>query len=206
MNTLRITLAAALTAAALLAPLAGWADPVTVPIRPAPALADAGPWLNGPPTTLAAQKGRVVVLLFWTRDCINCKHNLGYWNDWARKYQGTDVAVLSVHTPETRFERAPAATARFARDHGLRFPILVDNDAHVWNAYGIQSWPTEVLIDKSGKVSRGVRRGAELGQRRIQNRRTGNRGPARGKADRSQVGPGGHGRRGFFACASRQAP
>ena len=146
------TLAAALTAAALLAPLTAWADSVAVSHRPAPALTAAGPWLNGPPTTLAAQKGRVVVLLFWTRDCINCKHNLGYWNDWAKKYHGTDVAVLSVHTPETRFERAPAATARFARDHGLRFPVLVDNDAHVWNAYGVQSWPTEVLIDKQGSV------------------------------------------------------
>ena len=98
--------AAALTAATSLAPLAAGADAVPVPTRPAPALAS-GPWLNGPATTLAAQKGKVIVLLFWTRDCINCKHNLGYWNDWAKKYGGTDVAVLSVHTPETRFERAP---------------------------------------------------------------------------------------------------
>ena len=101
---------------------------------------------------MIAQKGKVVVLLFWTRDCINCKHNLGYWNDWAKRYSGTDVAGLSVHTPETRFERAPAATTRFARSHGLRFPILVDNDAHIWNAYGVQSWPTEVLIDKQGRI------------------------------------------------------
>jgi len=151
MNIFGKTFAAALVAAAALAPLTTLADAVAVPTRPAPALA-AGPWLNGPQTTLAAQKGRVVVLLFWTRDCINCKHNLGYWNDWAKKYRGTDVAVLSVHTPETRSERAPAATARFARDHGLRFPILVDNDAHVWNAYQVESWPTEVLIDKQGRV------------------------------------------------------
>lgn len=146
------TLAAALIAATALAPLTAQADAVPVSTRPAPALASAGPWLNGPETTLAAQRGKVVVLLFWTRDCINCKHNLGYWNDWAKKYSGTDVAVLSVHTPETRSERAPAATARFAREHGLRFPVLVDNDARVWNAYGVQSWPTEVLIDKQGRV------------------------------------------------------
>lgn len=127
------------------------ADAVPTQTRAAPALA-AGPWLNGPDTSLAAQKGKVVVLLFWTRDCINCKHNLGYWNDWAKKYRGTNVAVLSVHTPETRFERSPAATARFAEEHVLRFPILVDNAAHVWNAYGIESWPTEVLIDKQGRI------------------------------------------------------
>ena len=140
-----------LLAAAALAPTPAHADPVPVRPRPAPALAS-GPWLNGPATTLAAQKGKVVVLLFWTRDCINCKHNLGYWNDWARKYQGSDVAVLSVHTPETPAERSPSGTARFARDRGLRFPVVVDNDARIWNAYGIQSWPTEVLIDRQGRV------------------------------------------------------
>ena len=142
---------AAALAATALAPWTALADAVPVSVRPAPALT-AGPWLNGPETTLAAQRGKVVVLLFWTRDCINCKHNLGYWNDWAKRYSGTDVAVLSVHTPETRAERAPAATVRFAREHGLRFPVLVDNDARVWNAYGVQSWPTEVLIDRRGRV------------------------------------------------------
>ena len=90
--------------------------------------------------------------LFWTRDCINCKRNLGFWNDWAKKYAGTDVAVVSVHTPETQYERSPEATARFARQHGLRFPVAVDNDEKIWNAYGVESWPTEVLVDKGGRV------------------------------------------------------
>lgn len=147
-DTVRIAAALALPFAAF----AAQADAVPVHVQLAPAFTQAGPWLNGPATTLAAQRGKVVVLLFWTRDCINCKHNLGYWNDWAKKYVGTDVAVLSVHTPETRYERAPAATVRFARTHGLRFPILVDNDSHVWNSYDVQSWPTEVLIDKQGYV------------------------------------------------------
>ena len=141
---------AALTATAF-APLAAQADAISVPPQPALALAS-GPWLNGATTTLAAQKGKVVVLLFWTRDCINCKHNLGHWNGWAKKYNSTDVAVLSVHTPETRFERASAATVRFAREHDLRFPVLVDNRSRVWNISGVRSWPTGILIDKQGRI------------------------------------------------------
>ena len=94
----------------------------------------------------------MVVLLFWTRDCISCKHNLGYWNDWAKTYRGTDVAVISVHTPETRFERSVDATRRFVRQHDLQFPVLVDNDEKTWNAYGVQSWPTEIFVDKAGKI------------------------------------------------------
>lgn len=127
------------------------ADPVPIQLRLAPAFAE-GEWVNGRPTTISSQKGRVVILLFWTRDCVNCKNNLGYWNDWARKYANTDVTVLSIHTPETRFERSPGATARFARQHGLLFPIAIDNDEKIWNAYGIESWPTEVLVDKRGRI------------------------------------------------------
>ena len=127
------------------------ADPVAVSVRPAPALAS-GPWVNGAPTTLAAQRGKVTVLLFWTRDCINCKHNLGYWNEWAKTYRGTDVSVISVHTPETRYERSVDGTRRFVQSHDLAFPVLVDNDEKTWNAFGVQSWPTEILIDKTGKI------------------------------------------------------
>ena len=127
------------------------ADPVAVHSHPAPAFTP-GPWVNGSQTTLGAQKGHVVVLLFWTHDCINCKHNLGYWNSWAKTYRGSDVSVISVHTPETRSEHSIDGTRRFAQSHDLAFPILVDNAEKNWDAYGIESWPTEVLIDKRGQV------------------------------------------------------
>ena len=116
------TFAVVLIAAAALAPLIAQADAVPVATRPAPALAS-GPWLNGPETTLDAQKDKVVVLLFWTRDCINCKHNLGYWNDWAKRYSGTDVAVLSVHTPETCLVARPR---RHSPLRPLAWPALPD--------------------------------------------------------------------------------
>ncbi len=127
------------------------ADPVAVQTRPAPALSS-GVWVNGAPTTVAAQRGKVVVLLFWTHQCINCKHNLGYWNEWAKKYRGTDVTVLSVHTPETASERRIANVRRFVKERALLFPVVTDNDSQSWNAFGVQSWPTEILIDKGGRV------------------------------------------------------
>ena len=146
--------AAMLIAGALLLPflaLSAHGDPVPVSVHDAPAL-QSGTWVNGGPTTLAAQRGRVTVLLFWTRGCINCKHNLGYWNDWARRYQGTDVTVLSVHTPETPGEHSLGGVRRFVQERGLRFPVLIDNASETWDAFGVRSWPTEILIDKAGRV------------------------------------------------------
>ncbi|MBV9849445.1 MAG: redoxin domain-containing protein [Armatimonadetes bacterium] len=141
-----------LAAGLLLFPMpAGRSDPMPVTLRPAPALAP-GVWVNGAPTTIAAQRGKVTVLLFWTRGCINCKHNLGYWNDWARQYRHSDVTVLSVHTPETEAERSVDSVRRFAREWGLLFPVVTDNAQRTWDAYGVEYWPSEVLIDKRGQI------------------------------------------------------
>ena len=127
------------------------ADPAPVMVRPAPVLAP-GPWINGVPTTLAAQRGKVVVLTFWTRDCINCKHTLPFWNAWAKRYQGSNVAVISVHTPETPSEYSLSETRRFVQQHGLEFPVLVDNHEQNWDAFHVEFWPTTILIDKQGRI------------------------------------------------------
>lgn len=143
-----------LIAGVLLLPLfalSAHGDGDSMSVHAAPAM-QSGPWINGTPTTIVDHRGKVVVLLFWTCGCINCKHNLGYWNDWVRKYRGTNVTVLSVHTPETPDEHSVSGVHRFVQERGLLFPVLVDNAAKTWNAFGVQSWPTEILIDKQGRV------------------------------------------------------
>lgn len=124
---------------------------VTTPAA-APALVG-GTWASGKPASLAALKGKVVLVAFWTRGCINCKRVLPYWNDWAvRTVRSNDSAVVSVHTPETPGERSVQAVKRFAQEKNLRFPILIDNDAKNWDAFGIQAWPTTILLDKQGRA------------------------------------------------------
>jgi peroxiredoxin len=146
-------LSIALLVTVLLAPalIKANADPMPVTVRPAPPLAP-GEWVNGAPTTIAAQKGKVVVLLFWTYECINCEHNLGFWNDWAKEYKNSDVSVISVHTPELPAERVHANVRAFCANRGLVFPVITDNGAETWRAYGIEYWPSEVLIDKEGRI------------------------------------------------------
>jgi len=60
--------------------------------------------------------------------------------------------VLSVHTPETPGEHSIESVRRFVQQRGLAFPVLVDNQSQTGDAFGVQSWPTEILIDKQGRV------------------------------------------------------
>jgi thiol-disulfide isomerase/thioredoxin len=43
--------------------------------------------MNSPPLTSESLRGKVVLVDFWTYDCINCKHTLPYVNTWAKKYE-----------------------------------------------------------------------------------------------------------------------
>ena len=44
-------------------------------------------WLNTPPLTAEALKGKVVLIDFWTYSCINCLRAIPYVRAWAEKYK-----------------------------------------------------------------------------------------------------------------------
>lgn len=115
----------------------------------APALIGAE-WING---TAAEFKGHVTVLHFWTFACINCKHNLPYYQKWADKYK--DVQVVGIHTPELDFEKNPENVRAAVKDLGITYPVLIDGAGENWNRYKVDMWPTVMVIDKSGHVRYG---------------------------------------------------
>ena len=74
-------------------------------LGPAPELTGITAWINSPPTTLAALRGKVVLVHFWTFGCINCIHVQPYVKAWYDRYAADGFVVLGVHTPELSFER-----------------------------------------------------------------------------------------------------
>lgn len=109
-------------------------------------------WVNGQPQDLTKLKGKVVVVAVWTFECINCKRTLKFWNEWAKKYAGKDVVIVSIHTPELESERDPKAVEAFAKKNGLTFPILIDNDLKNWKAWSCRFWPSTGIVDKKGRI------------------------------------------------------
>ena len=62
-------------------------------------------WLNtDTPLRLEALRGSVVMLEFWTFDCINCIHTLPYVESWHQTYQDQGLVVIGIHFPEFSFE------------------------------------------------------------------------------------------------------
>jgi cytochrome c biogenesis protein CcdA/thiol-disulfide isomerase/thioredoxin len=119
---------------------------------PAPALKGAVEWLNSPPLTPEALKGKVVLVDFWTYSCINCLRTLPYVRAWAEKYRDQGLVVIGVHAPEFAFERDVANVKRAVADLHIEYPVAIDNDYAIWRAFDNQYWPAEYLIDARGHI------------------------------------------------------
>jgi cytochrome c biogenesis protein CcdA/thiol-disulfide isomerase/thioredoxin len=117
-----------------------------------PPLDDAVQWLNSPPLTAQALKGKVVLVDFWTYSCINCLRSLPYVKAWAEKYRDQGLVVIGVHAPEFAFERDVGNVTKAMKDLGINYPVAIDNDFKVWRAFNNQYWPAHYFADAQGRI------------------------------------------------------
>jgi len=122
---------------------------------PAPEFTGVTNWINSKPLKLADQKGKVVVVHFWTNGCINCIHNYPHYRALAEKYKDNkDLVVIGVHTPEFDEEKDVDRIKDRAAKNKLSFAIAVDNDGANWKAWGNRFLPCAYVVDKAGNVRR----------------------------------------------------
>ena len=127
----------------------------TVPLEdlgPAPELTGISAWINSEPTSLAALRGKVVVVHFWTFGCINCLHVQPYVKAWYDRYASDGLVVLGVHTPELSFERDIDNVRDAVAKADVRFPVAFDPAYATWNAYRNSYWPAFYFVDKAGRI------------------------------------------------------
>jgi cytochrome c biogenesis protein CcdA/thiol-disulfide isomerase/thioredoxin len=117
-----------------------------------PSLSGAVQWLNSPPLTPEALKGKVVFVDFWTYSCINCLRAIPYVRAWYEKYKDQGLVVIGVHTPEFAFERNVDNVKKAVADLKIDFPVAIDNDYAIWRASRNAYWPADYFIDAQGRI------------------------------------------------------
>jgi cytochrome c biogenesis protein CcdA/thiol-disulfide isomerase/thioredoxin len=128
------------------------AEPNIMPEGGFPSLAGATAWLNSPPLTAEALKGKVVLIDFWTYSCINCLRAIPYVRAWAEKYKDQGLVVIGVHTPEFAFERNVANIRKAIASLKIGYPVAVDNEYAIWRAFDNNYWPAHYFIDAQGRM------------------------------------------------------
>lgn len=118
----------------------------------APELTGVKSWLNTEkPLTLAELRGKIVLLDFWTYGCINCIHIIPDLKKLEAKYK-SELVVIGVHSGKFDNERDTENIRRIILRYELEHPVVNDSDFNIWNAYGVQAYPTQILIDPAGDV------------------------------------------------------
>jgi thiol-disulfide isomerase/thioredoxin len=107
-------------------------------------------WLQGGPLKMADLRGRPVLIDFWDYTCVNCIRTLPYVNEWHRRYAPLGLTVAGVHAPEFSFARESGNVLRAVRDHHIEYPVVLDNDYAIWQAYTNRYWPAKYLVDGQG--------------------------------------------------------
>jgi DNA-binding beta-propeller fold protein YncE len=109
-------------------------------------------WLNtSTPLRLKDLRGKFVLLDFWTYCCINCMHILPDLAKLEQKY-AQELVVIGVHSAKFKNEKDTSQIRSAILRYGIHHPVVNDASFQVWQSYGVNSWPTVVLINPLGKV------------------------------------------------------
>jgi len=122
----------------------------------APEITGGRGWLNtDKPLSIAALKGKIVLLDFWTYGCINCIHIIPDLKKLEAKY-AKELVVIGVHSAKFQNEKETENIRRIILRYEIEHPVYNDSEYAVWQSYGIRAWPTQVLIDPAGYIVGGV--------------------------------------------------
>src|SRR5215471_10847204 len=117
-----------------------------------PGLDGAVGWLNSAQLSNKSLRGKVVLVNFWTYSCINSLRELPYMKAWAAKYKDAGLVVIGVHAPEFGFEKDPANVKNAGADLKIPYPVPIDSNHSIWQAFRNQYWPADYFIDGKGRI------------------------------------------------------
>lgn len=103
--------------------------------------------MDGKPVSLAAYKGKTVLLDFWTTWCPPCRADAPSLDKLYAKYKDRDLAIVGFSVSEDR-----AVVAKFLKEHPHEFPIVLTSETELPVAYQIGTFPTYIVIGQDGTL------------------------------------------------------
>lgn len=103
-------------------------------------------WLNVASLRMEKQRGRPVLIEFWDCCRVNSLRTLPYVQAWNERYESAGLRVIGVHSPGFPPSSDPAVVRETAGRLGIEYPVVLDPDLVVWEAYENRGWPARYLF------------------------------------------------------------
>jgi hypothetical protein len=117
-----------------------------------PSLEGGTGWLNSEPLGPDELRGHVVVVNFWTLTCINWLRTEPFVRAWSKVYRDDGMILIGVHTPEFSFEQEIDRVRHATGAREIDYPVVLDNDYQVWDAFDNHYWPALYFVDRDGVI------------------------------------------------------
>ena len=95
-------------------------------------------------------RGAPTLLLFGCPSSAWTRQRLDDMNRLLRRY-GDALHAAALLVPRFDAERDPRSLQQLQAEHSLNYPLALDADWTAWQQFGIESWPTVLLIDAEGR-------------------------------------------------------
>ncbi|MGO9115819.1 MAG: thioredoxin-like domain-containing protein [Thermoguttaceae bacterium] len=107
-------------------------------------------WLNtAGPLELQDLRGKFVLMDFWTYCCINCMHILPELHKLEQAWP-KNLVVIGVHSAKFTTEQDTQDIRSAIQRYKIEHPVINDARHELWKSFGVQAWPTVILIDPEG--------------------------------------------------------
>ena len=98
-------------------------------------------------TRLSDYRGQPVVLNFWATWCVSCRKEMPQFIEAYDAHRDDGLVVIGLNLQESESIIRP-----FVDDFGIDFPVLIDRDGEVGDAYLLLGLPTTFFIGRNGVV------------------------------------------------------
>jgi peroxiredoxin len=136
----------------LLGSAAGFAQSADQTLTPAQQPVEAPdfelPDMDGQMHKLSGFRGKVVVLNFWATWCPPCRYEMPAMQRAWEMVKDEDIVFLAVDVGEDA-----DTVFLFLADYPVDFPLLLDEEAKVIEAYPVTGLPTTYIIDPQGRIT-----------------------------------------------------
>jgi len=120
----------------------------------APDLPEGIEWIGEAPRSMPlATAGGPALVHFFDFAQLNSVRTLPYVSEWARRYAPHGLTTIGIQAPRFPFGAEPAAVAAGLERLGVEFPVAIDADRRLWQAYGCEGWPSLFLWKLGGALA-----------------------------------------------------
>ncbi|CAE6499699.1 redoxin family protein [Candidatus Nitrosotenuis uzonensis] len=121
-------------------------------LKKAPEMLGIAGYINADQTLEDHLRGKVVLYDIWTYSCINCQRTIPYLTAWHERYSDKGLVIVGIHSPEFEFEKDINNVRLAVEKFGIEYPVVLDNDKKIWDAFENRYWPRKYIADDEGYI------------------------------------------------------